>query len=171
MDLASMIRDVPDFPVPGILFKDITPLIQKPDAFKHVIDELTSRYRDEHVDVIAAIESRGFIFGAPLAYTLGAGFVVVRKPGKLPSSSISESYVLEYGTNALEIHEDAIQPGQRVLVVDDLLATGGSARATINLVERLGGEVVGVVFVIELDFLNGRDQLADYSIHSLVHFD
>ena len=171
MDLASLIRDVPDFPVPGILFKDITTLIQEPDAFKYVVDELTSQYQDESIDAIAAIESRGFIFGAPLAYTLGAGFVIVRKPGKLPSSSISESYSLEYGTNMLEVHEDAIQPGQRVLLVDDLLATGGSARAAVNLVERLGGEVAGIVFLIELDFLNGRDQLEDYPIFSLVHFD
>ena len=171
MDLASLIRDVPDFPVPGILFKDITTLLQRPDAFRFVIDELTERFRDEHIDVVAGIEYRGFIFGAPLAYTLGAGLVVVRKPGKLPSSSINESYSLEYGTNTLEIHDDAIASGQRVLVVDDLLATGGSARATIRLVERLGGEVVGAVFVIELDFLNGRDKLKDYSVHSLVHFD
>lgn len=171
MDLASLIRDVPDFPVPGILFKDITTLLQRPDAFRFVIDELTARFRDEHIDVIAGIESRGFIFGAPLAYTLGAGLVVVRKPGKLPSSSINESYSLEYGTNTLEIHDDAIAPGQRVLVVDDLLATGGSARATIRLVERLGGKVVGAVFVIELDFLKGREKLQDYAVHSLVHFD
>lgn len=170
MQLASLIRDVPDFPVPGILFKDITTLIRDARALKEVIDRMAEHYANTPVDIVAAIESRGFIFGAPLAYRLGAGFVPVRKPGKLPTHAINESYSLEYGTNTLEMHADAIQAGQRVLVVDDLLATGGSARAAINLVERLGGKVVGVAFLIELDFLHGRDKLQGYPVLSLVHF-
>ena len=171
MELASLIRDVPDFPVKGVLFKDITTLIKEADAFQEVVDRLADRYTAMDVDVVVAIESRGFIFGAPLAYKLGAGLVPVRKPDKLPANTISESYTLEYGTNTLEMHADAIQPGQRVLVVDDLLATGGSARATINLVERLGGKVVGVAFMIELDFLHGRDRLEGYDVLSLIHCD
>jgi adenine phosphoribosyltransferase len=171
MELASLIRDVPDFPVEGILFKDITTLIKNTDAFQEVIDRMADHYADADVDVVVAVEARGYIFGAPVACELGAGFVPVRKPGKLPAKIISESYTLEYGTNTLEIHEDAIEPGQRVLIVDDLLATGGSARATINLVERLGGQVVGVTFMIELDFLHGRDKLAGYDVLSLIHCD
>lgn len=171
MELASLIRDVPDFPVEGILFKDITTLIRNADAFREVIDRMTEHYADTDVDLVVAVEARGYIVGAPLAYALGAGFVPVRKPGKLPAKIVSESYTLEYGTNTLEIHEDAIKPGQWVLVVDDLLATGGSARATINLVERLGGKVVGVAFMIELDFLHGRDKLEGYDVLSLIHFD
>ena len=170
MELASLIRDVPDFPVPGILFKDITTLLRNAAALREAVTLLANRYADAHVDIVAAIESRGFIFGAPLAVHLGAGFVPVRKPGKLPAQTISESYTLEYGTNTLEMHVDAIQPGQRVLVVDDLLATGGSARAAVNLVERLGGKVVGLAFVVELDFLNGRQKLTGYPVHSLVHY-
>ncbi|PWH13259.1 MAG: adenine phosphoribosyltransferase [Ardenticatenia bacterium] len=170
MDLASLIRDVPDFPVPGILFKDITTLLRNAAALREVVTLLAERYANAQVDIVAAIESRGFIFGAPLAVQLGAGFVPVRKPGKLPAQAISESYTLEYGTNTLEMHVDAIQPGQRVLVVDDLLATGGSARAAVNLVERLGGKVVGLAFVVELDFLNGRQKLTGYPVHSLVHY-
>jgi adenine phosphoribosyltransferase len=131
---------------------------------------MAEQYADKEVDKVVAIEARGYIFGAPLAYQLGAGFVPVRKPGKLPARSISESYALEYGTNTLEVHEDAIDPGQRVVIVDDLLATGGSARATINLVERLGGQVVGVAFMIELDFLHGRAQLEGYEVVSLIHY-
>ncbi len=171
MELASLIRDVPNFPVEGILFKDITTLIRDAHAFREVIDRMTKHYAASDVDLVVAIEARGYILGAPLAYALGAGFVPVRKPGKLPAKIISESYTLEYGTNTLEIHEDAIKPGQWVLVVDDLLATGGSARATINLVERLGGKVVGVAFMIELDFLHGRDKLEGYDVLSLIHFD
>lgn len=171
MDLASFIRDVPDFPIEGILFKDITTLIKDSDAFREVIDRMAEQYVDSNVDCVVAVEARGYIFGAPLAYKLGAGFIPVRKPGKLPAKVISESYTLEYGTNSLEMHEDAIQPGQRVLIVDDLLATGGSARATVNLVEKLGGQVIGVAFMIELDFLNGRDQLEGYDLMSLIHFD
>lgn len=171
MELASLIRDVPDYPIEGILFKDITTLIQHADAFQEVIDWMVELYADISVDCVVAIEARGYIFGAPLAYRLGAGFVPVRKPGKLPAKTISESYALEYGTNTLEMHEDAVKPGQQVLVIDDLLATGGSARAAVNLVERLGGEVAGVAFMIELDFLHGRDKLEGYAVQSLIHFD
>ena len=171
MQLESFIRDVPDFPKPGILFKDITPLIRHPRAFKEAVDRIADHYRDSRPDVVVAIESRGFIFGAPIACQLDAGLVPVRKAGKLPTKSISESYTLEYGTNTLEMHADAIEPGQRVLVIDDLLATGGSARAAVNLVERLGGQVMGVAFVIELDFLHGRDKLKGYPVLSLIRCD
>ena len=171
MELANLVRDVPDFPVPGILFKDITTLVRDPAAFREVISRLTDHYADKPIDVVAAIESRGFIFGAPLAWKLGAGFVPVRKPGKLPAKSISASYTLEYGINTLEIHEDAIRPGQRVLIVDDLLATGGSARAAVELVERLGGKVVGLAFLIELGFLHGRKKLDGYPLLSLICYD
>ena len=170
MDLASLIRDVPDFPIDGILFKDITTLTRNKEAFREAIDRMADRYADIDIDGIVAIEARGYIFGAPLAYKLGAGFVPIRKPGKLPAETISESYELEYGTNTLEMHRDGIEPGQRILVVDDLLATGGSARAAINLVERLGGRIVGVAFLVELDFLNGRDKLEGYDMLSLIHY-
>ena len=170
MDLASLIRDVPDFPIDGILFKDITTLTRNKEAFREAIDRMADRYADIDIDGIVAIEARGYIFGAPLAYKLGAGFVPIRKPGKLPAETISESYELEYGTNTLEMHRDGIEPGQRILVVDDLLATGGSARAAINLVERLGGTIVGVAFLVELDFLNGREKLEGYDILSLIHY-
>jgi adenine phosphoribosyltransferase len=171
MDLASLIRDVPDFPIEGILFKDITTLTRNKEAFREAIDRMADQYADSNVDRIVAIEARGYIFGAPLAYKLGAGFVPIRKPGKLPAETISESYELEYGTNTLEMHRDGIEPGQRILVVDDLLATGGSARAAINLVERLGGRIVGVAFLVELDFLNGREKLEGYDMLSLIHYD
>ncbi len=170
MDLASLIRDVPDFPIEGILFKDITTLTRNKEAFREAIDRMADQYADSNVDRIVAIEARGYIFGAPLAYRLGAGFVPIRKPGKLPAETISESYELEYGTNTLEMHRDGIEPGQRILVVDDLLATGGSARAAINLVERLGGTIVGVAFLVELDFLNGREKLEGYDMLSLIHY-
>jgi len=170
MDLASLIRDVPDFPIDGILFKDITTLTRNKEAFREAIDRMADRYADIDIDGIVAIEARGYIFGAPLAYKLGAGFVPIRKPGKLPAETISESYELEYGTNTLEMHRDGIEPGQRILVVDDLLATGGSARAAINLVERLGGRIVGVAFLVELDFLNGREKLEGYDMLSLIHY-
>jgi adenine phosphoribosyltransferase len=170
MELASLVRDVPDFPVKGILFKDITTLIRNGDALREVIEWMAGQYADKGIDRVVAIEARGYIFGAPLAYKLGAGFVPVRKPGKLPADTISESYALEYGTNTLEMHQDAIQPGQQVVVVDDLLATGGSARAAINLVERCGGRVLGVAFMIELDFLHGRDKLEGYDVISLIHY-
>ncbi|HHX65479.1 MAG TPA: adenine phosphoribosyltransferase [Chloroflexi bacterium] len=168
MELDRYIRDVPDFPVKGILFKDITPLLSDPAAFRQAVDVLAERYVNQAIDLVVAIESRGFILGAPLAYKLGAGFVPVRKPGKLPFEKIDIEYSLEYGTNVLEMHVDAVQPGQRVLVVDDLLATGGSARAAIDLVEQLGGQVVGVAFLMELAFLNGTEQLAGYDVYSVM---
>ena len=170
MELAALIRDVPDFPIEGIMFKDITTLIRDEDAFREVIDWMTDQYADSRIDCVVAVEARGYIFGAPLAYKLGVGFVPIRKPGKLPAKTISESYELEYGTNTLEIHEDGIEPGQRVLVIDDLLATGGSARAAVNLVERLGGEIIGVAFLVELDFLHGRAKLEGYDVLSLIHY-
>jgi len=170
MDLAAIIRDITDFPVKGILFKDITPLLREPEAFGQAVRQLAERFRDAHIDQVLAIESRGFIFGAPLALELGAGFVPVRKPGKLPDETIAVEYTLEYGTNRLEIHTDAIHAGERVLVVDDLLATGGSAKAAIQLVERLGGEVVAATFVIELESLGGAERLAGYPVYSLIKF-
>ncbi|MGQ9627311.1 MAG: adenine phosphoribosyltransferase [Anaerolineae bacterium] len=170
MDLATMIRDVPDFPVKGILFKDITTLIRDGEAFRQAVEALLSFCRNKEIDLVASIESRGFIFGAPLAYELGAGFIPVRKPNKLPAEKISAEYSLEYGTNVLEMHKDAIRPGQRVLIVDDLLATGGSAKAVIDLVERLGGEVVGLVFLIELEFLRGIDKLRGYDVFTVIKF-
>jgi adenine phosphoribosyltransferase len=170
MDLASMIRDVPDFPVKGILFKDITTLIRDANAFREAIDQMTARWQGTPIDVVVAVESRGFVFGAPIAYKLRAGFVPVRKPCKLPAETIRQEYSLEYGTNVLEMHKDALKPGQRVLIVDDLLATGGSAHATISLVEQLGGQVVGLTFLIDLTFLHGMEKLQGYDVFSLVQF-
>ena len=171
MDLASTIRSVPDFPIEGILFYDITTLLKNPEALKASVDQLVDHYKDVGVEVVVGMESRGFIFGMPMAYQMGIGFVPVRKPGKLPAETVSESYDLEYGTNTLEIHVDAIEKGQKVLIVDDLLATGGTAKATCNLVEKLGGEIVGVAFVIELNFLHGREKLKDYDVFSLLQYD
>jgi adenine phosphoribosyltransferase len=171
MDLATTIRSVPDFPIKGILFYDITTMLKDPAALKESVDRLTDHYRQAGIDKIVGIESRGFIFGLPLAYQLGIGFVPVRKPGKLPAATISESYALEYGTNSLEIHVDAIDKGQRVLIVDDLLATGGTAKATCNLVEHLGGTVASLAFVIELNFLKGREKLTGYDVFSLLQYD
>jgi adenine phosphoribosyltransferase len=170
MDLASLVRNIPDFPVKGIQFKDVTTLLKDPAAFGQVIDEMAAPFESLGVELVAAVESRGFIFGAPVANRLKAGFVPVRKLGKLPYQKIHESYTLEYGAETLEMHTDAIQPGQKVLIVDDLIATGGSARATMNLIERLGGKVVGLSFLIELKFLNGRDRLAGYNINSLIQY-
>jgi adenine phosphoribosyltransferase len=171
MDLASMIRDVPDFPKKGIIFKDITTLLLNPDAVRTAMREMLTYCEGKKIDVVVGIESRGFIFGALLAYELGCGFVPVRKPGKLPAETISESYTLEYGTNTLDIHLDAIQKGQQVLIVDDLLATGGTAAATCRLVEQLGGEVVGLAFIVELLFLKGIDALSNYDVFSVIKFD
>jgi adenine phosphoribosyltransferase len=171
MDLASTIRSVPDFPIEGILFYDITTLLKNPTALRDSVDRLVDRYQDAGVDVVVGVESRGFIFGTPLAYQLGVGFVPVRKPGKLPAETAAESYKLEYGTNTIEVHVDAIEAGQNVLIVDDLLATGGTARATCNLVEKLGGKVLEVAFVIELNFLNGREKLQGYDVFSLLQYD
>lgn len=170
-DLKQKIRNVQDFPKPGIGFKDITTLIKDAAAFKQSIDALASHYDPADIDVIVGIESRGFIFGAALAYKWGKGFVPVRKPGKLPAEKISEEYQLEYGTDAVEIHKDAITPGQRVLIIDDLLATGGTVAATANLVERLSGKIVGISFLIELSFLNGREKLSRHNVRSLITFE
>jgi adenine phosphoribosyltransferase len=167
---AQLIRDVPDFPQPGILFKDITTLIKNGPAFRQIIGALLERYRGAEIDRVVGVESRGFIFACPLAYELGAGFVPVRKPGKLPADVIRTEYQLEYGSNVLEVHRDAIEPGQKVLIVDDVLATGGSAAATAKLVEELGGEVMGIAVVIELAFLNGRERLGGYDLHAVMTF-
>jgi adenine phosphoribosyltransferase len=168
--LRAKIREVPDFPKPGILFYDITTLIREPLAFREAIDLMTEPYRDAEIEVVVGMESRGFIFSAPMALDLGAGFVPVRKLGKLPAETISVEYELEYGTNTLEVHRDAITPGQRVLIVDDLLATGGTVLGTIDLVQQLKGEVVGLSFLVELAFLKGRDRLDGHRIHSVVSY-
>ncbi len=169
-ELKSLIREVPDFPKPGINFYDITTLLKEPKGLKGVIDALKSRYASAGVDVVLGIEARGFIFAPALAYALGTGFVPVRKPKKLPAEVECIEYKLEYGTDILEIHKDAIQPGQRVLIVDDVLATGGTAVAVTQLVEKLGGKVAGLGFVVELDFLGGRAKLDGYAITSLIHY-
>ena len=169
-DLRAKIREVPDFPKPGILFYDITTLLKDPDAFRQVIDRMADQVKDSSVDLVVGMESRGFIFSAPLAYQLHAGFVPVRKLGKLPAETIEVEYDLEYGTATLEIHKDAIQPGQRVLIVDDLLATGGTVQGTIELVQRLGGEIAGLSFMVELTGLNGREALGDFQIHTLLTY-
>jgi len=168
--IRDAIRDVPDFPKPGVLFKDITPILQDPTLFRSVIDTLVDRYRNAGVDKIGAMESRGFIFAAPLAAEIGAGFIPLRKKGKLPFDTISETFDLEYGTETLEIHKDAISPGEKVLLVDDLLATGGTAEASAKLVRECGGELIELVFVVELEFLAGRERLAGLPVHSLVRF-
>ncbi len=169
-DLAGKIRDVPDFPKPGILFKDITTLLKDGPAFRAAIDGLLARVQGKHVDVVVGMESRGLIFGAPIAYALGVGFVPVRKLGKLPSEVVSVEYDLEYGSATLEMHKDAITPGQKVLIVDDLLATGGTVAGTIELVKQLHGEIVALAFLIELKFLKGRDRLQGYEIATLIEF-
>jgi adenine phosphoribosyltransferase len=168
VDLAALVRDVHDFPKQGIVFKDITTLLKVPNAFKQAIEELTDTFRDERIDVVVGMESRGFIFAAPLAYNLSAGLVPVRKLGKLPHDTLSIEYALEYGSNTLEIHRDGIEPGQRVLVVDDLLATGGTVAATVELIEQLKGEVVAAAFLIELPFLEGRKALPGIRVVSLI---
>ncbi len=171
MDLKSKIRVIPDFPEPGISFKDITTLLQDGTALREAVRMMADAFRDDRVDVVVGVESRGFIFGSPIAYELGVGFVIVRKPGKLPSDTYRVEYALEYGTDALEMHKDAIKPGQRVLIVDDLLATGGTIAAAADLVRRAGGEIVGYSFLIELAYLNGRERLKGERIHALVRYD
>ena len=169
----ACIRDIPDFPKPGIIFKDITTAIKDPKAFRRTIDFMTEQFKDEGIDYVAGIESRGFIFGAPVAYNLGAGLVVVRKPGKLPAEVEKMEYDLEYGTDCVEIHKDAIEPGKKVLLIDDLLATGGTAAASFNLIEKIGGIPAGVAFVVELSFLNGREKLVsnkDVKLVSMVQY-
>ena len=169
-NLKKLIRGVPDFPKPGILFYDITTLLKDKIGFATLIDELSHRYLGRQVDLIAGIEARGFIFGPALAYRLNAGFVPIRKPKKLPAEVARMTYDLEYGQDTLEVHKDAIQPGQKVIIVDDLLATGGTANATAKLVESLGGKVESLAFIVELDFLNGRNKLGNYDVVSLLHY-
>ena len=170
LDLRDKIRDVPDFPKEGILFKDVMPLIADPEYFADSIRQLADWTRPREPDLVLGAEARGFIFGGALAYELGAGFIAARKPGKLPWETVEATYDLEYGTDSLEVHRDAVRPGARVVVLDDVLATGGTAKAKCELVEKLGGVVVGAVFVIELTFLNGRDKLAGYAVHSLIQY-
>lgn len=171
MDLASYIRGVPDFPKKGILFYDITTLLQEPEAFRAAVEQMCAPFRGKGVQAVVGIESRGFIFGGAMAIELGTSFIPVRKPGKLPAETVQESYTLEYGEDRIEIHKDAISEGMPVLVVDDLLATGGTMAAAVRLVRKLGGLVLGTTFLIELDFLKGRDQLKDVPVHSLIHYD
>ena len=168
--LKQLIREVPDFPKPGILFYDITTLLKDKGGLHVTIDALCNHYQGQGIDIVLGVEARGFIFAPAVAYALNAGFVPVRKPKKLPAPVERVEYALEYGTDVLEVHKDAIQPGQRVLVVDDVLATGGTAAATARLVEKLGGKVAGLAFVIELDFLHGREKVRDYDLFSLVHY-
>jgi adenine phosphoribosyltransferase len=168
--LRAAVRDVPDFPKPGIIFKDITPVLSDAVLFNDVVEHLADAMRTHDVSVVAGIESRGFIFGAPLANRLGAGFVPIRKPGKLPAARVRIEYALEYGTDALEAHADAIAPGQRVLIVDDVLATGGTAAAAAKLVEQLKGDVIGFCILIELGFLDGRAKLGRAPLHTLITY-
>lgn len=170
-ELRLHIRNVPDFPKKGIVFRDITPLLKNPDAFRKAMETFYTKYKEIQIDKVLSVESRGFIFGSILAYRLGVGFIPIRKPKKLPAEVIREEYQLEYGTDALEIHTDAIQPGDRILVVDDLLATGGTALATCKLAERLGGTIAGIAFLVELTFLNGRKKLEKYDIFSILKYD
>ena len=172
MDLLAkrLIRDIRDFPKEGIVFKDITPVLHDPAAFREIIDRMTDYAREKNVEAVAGIESRGFVFGAPVALALNAGFVPVRKLGKLPGETVRAEYALEYRTNTVEMQKGAIVPGQRVLIVDDLLATGGTSAAAAELIEKLGGEVAGMVFMVELGFLNGREVLEGYDLHSLIEY-
>jgi adenine phosphoribosyltransferase len=169
-DYKALIREVPNFPKPGILFYDITTLLKDPQALRSIVDELADRYREKEISKIIGIESRGFIFGSALAYRLGVGFVPVRKPGKLPADIFEVKYNLEYGANSLAIHRDAVGVGEKVLIVDDLLATGGTAAATVNLVRQLGGEIVGLAFLIELTSLRGREQLNGCDVHTMITY-
>jgi adenine phosphoribosyltransferase len=170
MDLKQHIRSVPDFPKVGILFYDITTLLRDPEGYRITIDMLSTPFEGQGIDAVVGIESRGFILGAAVAHRLGAGFIPIRKPGKLPAKAIKEIYDLEYGKDALEIHEDAVERGQRILIVDDVLATGGTAAAAVQLVRKLGGELHGVAFLIELLFLNGRQKIAGESVHSVLQY-
>lgn len=170
MDYKSFIREVPDFPKPGILFYDITTLLKEPNCLRSIIDDLIKKYEGAGITKVVGMESRGFILASPLAYHLNAGFVPVRKPGKLPADVFEVQYDLEYGANSLSIHRDAIQEGERVLILDDLLATGGTAAATVQLIRQLGGDIAGVGFLVELDGLAGRKKLDGYAVHSLIHY-
>ena len=169
-NLKAAIREIPDWPKPGILFYDITTLLKQGNCFAQAIDALTNPYKDKKIDIVLGMEARGFIFAPTVAYALGAGFVPVRKPGKLPAEKLQVNYELEYGVDSLEIHKDAILPGQRVLIVDDLIATGGTAKAVAEMVESLGATVVGLAFMVELTFLNGREKIGGYDIHSLLKY-
>lgn len=170
IDPRDFIRDIPDFPKPGVQFKDITPLLGNPAAFGAVIERLTQAFSDQKIDAIAAAEARGFIFGAPLALALNVGFIPIRKPGKLPYATIATEYQLEYGRDRLEVHSDALKPGSRVLLLDDVLATGGTMKACCDLIEQTGAEVVACAFILELDFLKGRDRLTPFEVFSLIRY-
>jgi adenine phosphoribosyltransferase len=170
-DLKKLIREVPDYPKPGILFYDLTTILKDKQGFHNLVDQLCDHYKGHTIDVVAGIEARGFIFAPALAYRLGAGFVPVRKPKKLPAKTRAVSYALEYGTDSLELHEDAIKPGDRVIICDDLLATGGTAAATVSLIQELGGKVEGLAFAVELTFLNGRKKLPGLDVFSLIRYD
>jgi adenine phosphoribosyltransferase len=170
IDLRDRIRDVPDFPSEGVVFKDLMPLIADPEYFSETIRRLADWARPREPDLILGAEARGFIFGSALAYALGAGFIAARKPGKLPRETVEAFYALEYGTDSLQVHRDAVPAGSRVIVLDDVLATGGTAKATVELVEQLGGEVVGLPFIIELEFLHGRERLEGYDVFSLLKY-
>jgi adenine phosphoribosyltransferase len=170
IDLKKHVRNIPDFPKPGILFRDVTTLIQNGEAFKESVDLIVKKYKGEKIDKVVAVEARGFIFGAAIAHKLGIGFIPVRKKGKLPFKTKSVTYKLEYGTDTLEIHKDAIASGERILIVDDLLATGGTVKAVTELVSGLGGKIIGIAFVIELFDLGGREKLKGYDIYSLIKF-
>jgi adenine phosphoribosyltransferase len=170
MNLKDYIRDIPDFPQKGIIFKDITTLLKEPKAFRYAVDIFIDKYKQENIGKVVSVEARGYIFGGILAYHFNCGFVPVRKPGKLPAETISMEYTLEYGKNTIEIHKDAIKSGEKVLVFDDLLATGGTVQATCKLVEKLGGKIIGCAFLINLTFLNGIDKLKDYNVFSLIDY-
>ncbi len=170
LQLKDCIRNIPDFPKPGILFRDITTLLKDNKAFKHALDALVDKYKNKKIDKVAAVEARGFILGGAVAYRLGAGFVPVRKKGKLPWKTNSATYELEYGTDTLELHHDAINPGERVLIVDDLLATGGTVKAVTDLVKQLQGNIVGIAFLIELTDLKGKDKIKEYPVYSLIKY-
>jgi adenine phosphoribosyltransferase len=168
--LKAVIREIPDWPKKGILFYDVTTLLKDGAHFRAAIDAMIAPYRDQKIDIVAGVEARGFIFAPTVAYALGAGFVPVRKPGKLPAATYRASYELEYGTDSLEIHQDAVQPGQRVLIVDDLIATGGTARAVAQMIEKMGASVAGLSFLVELEFLHGREKLSGYDVTSLLKY-
>lgn len=170
MDLKKYIKDIPDFPEPGVLFRDVTPLLADKDAYQESIRLLSDFAKEKKVDLVVGPEARGFLFGCPVALALNCGFVPVRKPGKLPREVVSQSYDLEYGSNEIQMHSDSIQPGQNVLIVDDLLATGGTVDAAVSLIEKMGGNVVGIVFLIELEALKGRELLKDYDVYSVLKY-
>ncbi len=170
MDLKKCIRNIPDFPQKGIMFKDITTLLKKPAVFKYTVDAIVDRYKNKNISKVVSVEARGYIFGGAIAYNLNCGFIPVRKPGKLPAETISMEYTLEYGKNTIEIHKDAINNSERILVFDDLIATGGTVLATCQLIEKLGGEIIGCAFLINLTYLNGAEKLKGYNVFSLIEY-